>query len=151
MEEVRYGLVGAGMMGREHIANLAITPGARLVALADPVGESLGAARQALGERADGVRHFDDVASLAASGEVDAVIVASPNHTHRGVLEPLFDAGVHILCEKPLATTLDDARWVAERAAGSDRVFWTAMEYRYMPPAAEFIRPCSRSGVAADR
>ena len=140
MEEVRYGLVGAGMMGREHIANLAITPGARLVALADPVGASLGAAKAALGDRADGVRHHDNVASLARSGEVDAVIVASPNHTHRDVLEPLFDAGVHILCEKPLATTLEDARWVAERARATDKVFWTAMEYRYMPPAAEFIR-----------
>src|SRR5262249_24334545 len=35
--------------------------------------------------------------------------------------------------------TLDDARWVAERAAQSDAPFWTAMEYRYMPPVAEYI------------
>ena len=140
MGEVRYGLVGAGMMGREHIANLAITPGARLVAIADPVRDSLAAAKAALGEQADGVRQYEDVATLAASGEIDAVIVASPNHTHRAVLEPLFDAGLHILCEKPLATTLDDARWVARQASSSDRLFWTAMEYRYMPPVAEFIR-----------
>jgi predicted dehydrogenase len=55
------------------------------------------------------------------------------------VLEPLFDAGVAILCEKPLATTLEDARWVAERAAGHAAPFWTAMEYRYMPPVVEYI------------
>ena len=67
------------------------------------------------------------------------MIVASPNFTHRAVLEPLFDAGLHILCEKPLATTLEDCRWIVDRAAQSDRVFWTAMEYRYMPPAAAFI------------
>lgn len=138
-ETVRYGLVGTGMMGVEHINNLAVTPGAVVTALADPVEGSLGWARTALGERAEGVATFSDGAALARSGLVDAVIVASPNHTHRTVLEPLFDAGLPILCEKPLATTLDDARWVVERARKSGAPFWTAMEYRYMPPAAEFI------------
>lgn len=138
-ERVRYGLVGTGMMGVEHIQNLALIPGAIVTALADPVDTSLGWAKNALKDRADGVRAFGDSAELAASGLVDAVIVASPNHTHRDVLAPLFDAGLHILCEKPLATTLDDARWIVDRAASSPGKFWTAMEYRYMPPAAAFI------------
>jgi myo-inositol 2-dehydrogenase / D-chiro-inositol 1-dehydrogenase len=138
--EIRYGLVGTGMMGMEHIQNLHITPGARVTAIADPVGTSLNWARRALGDKADGVAAYADSAALAASGNVDAVIVASPNFTHRNVLEPLFDAGLHILCEKPLATTVEDARWIVERAARSPGIFWTAMEYRYMPPAAEFIR-----------
>jgi myo-inositol 2-dehydrogenase / D-chiro-inositol 1-dehydrogenase len=138
-QAIRYGLVGTGMMGVEHIQNLAITPGAELVAIADPVGTSLGWAKAALGERAAGVTEFANGAALAASGLVDAVIVASPNYTHRAVLEPLFDAGLHILCEKPLATTIDDARWIVDRAAQTPGIFWTAMEYRYMPPAAEFI------------
>jgi myo-inositol 2-dehydrogenase/D-chiro-inositol 1-dehydrogenase len=139
VEQVRYGLVGTGMMGVEHLQNLAITPGAVVTAIADPIETSLGWARDALGDKADGVAAFADSAALARSGLVDAVIVASPNYTHRTVLEPLFDADVAILCEKPLATTLADARWVAERAATHARPFWTAMEYRYMPPAAEFI------------
>jgi predicted dehydrogenase len=137
---VRYGVVGAGLMAVEHIKNLAITPGAVVTALADPVQTSLDEARRALGEQASSVENFADSAALARSGLVDAVIVASPNYTHRSVLEPLLDAGVAILCEKPLATTLDDARWVAERAAQHSAPFWTAMEYRYMPPVAEFIR-----------
>ena len=137
---VRYGLVGSGMMGVEHIRNLAITPGAELVAIADPVETSRGWARDALGAKADGVRSYSSAAELAAADGIDAVVVASPNHTHRQVLEPLFDAGMHILCEKPLATTIDDARWVVERAAKAPGLFWTAMEYRFMPPAAEFIR-----------
>jgi len=126
-------------MGVEHIHNLAITPGAELVALADPVESSLQMAKAALGSAGASVRTYNDSAALARAGDIDAVIVASPNHTHRSVLEPLFDAGVHILCEKPLATTIDDARWIVERAKQSDRVFWTAMEYRFMPPAATFI------------
>jgi predicted dehydrogenase len=138
-EQVRYGLVGTGMMGVEHINNLAITPGAVLTALADPVAESLGWARAALGDAADRATAFADSAELAASGLVDAVIVASPNHTHRRVLEPLLDAGIPILCEKPLATSVEDARWIVDRVERAGTLFWTAMEYRYMPPAAAFI------------
>ncbi len=148
-EQVRYGLVGTGMMGVEHINNLAITPGAVVTAIADPVSTSLGWAQTALGERADGVAVFDSAAALAASGRCDAVIVASPNHTHRETLVPLFDAGLHILCEKPLATTIADAQWIVERAAQSPSVFWTAMEYRFMPPAAEFIAEVHGGTVGA--
>ena len=135
-ETIRWGVAGAGMMGLEHIANLALTPGAVVVALADPFPESLDRACAAVGHEA---ATFDSVEGLAASGLCDAVVVASPNFTHVDVLQPLFAAGVHILCEKPLATTVADARAVAARAAAYDRVFWTAMEYRYMPPAAAFI------------
>jgi predicted dehydrogenase len=127
------------MMGVEHLHNLAVTPGAVVTAIADPVEESLNWARQALGENAGRAKAFADSAALAKSGEVDAVIVSSPNYTHRKVLEPLFEAGLPILCEKPLATTLEDARWIVEQATKSKAPFWTAMEYRYMPPAAEFI------------
>jgi myo-inositol 2-dehydrogenase / D-chiro-inositol 1-dehydrogenase len=135
---VRYGLIGTGMMGVEHIQNLRVTPGAELTAVYDPVETSLGWAKSA----ADGwsqPRVFDSGEALARSGEVDAVIIASPNHTHRAVLEPIMNAPVHILCEKPLATTVADARWIAEAAAARDHAFWTAMEYRFMPPAAKFI------------
>ena len=138
-ETVRYGLVGAGLMGVEHIRNLEITPGAVVTAIADPHEPSLRRARAALGDRASGVTAFADGGELARSGLVDAVIVSSPNFTHRRVLEPLFDAGLAILCEKPLATRLEDALWVTERAAQAQAPFWTAMEYRYMPPVAAFI------------
>jgi myo-inositol 2-dehydrogenase/D-chiro-inositol 1-dehydrogenase len=136
---VRYGIVGTGLMANEHLRNLALTPGAMVTALADPVESSLAAAKATLGDAAAGVRTFGDSTELAKSGLVDAVIVASPNFTHRRVLEPLFDQGLAILCEKPLATTLEDALWVAARAAKSPAPFWTAMEYRYAPPVAEFI------------
>ena len=150
-EQVRYGLVGTGMMGVEHLNNLAVTPGAVVTAIADPVAGSLGWARAALKDRAEGVRAFDDAASLAKSGLVDAVIVASPNHTHREVLTPLFGEGLAILCEKPLATTIEDARMIVGQAEASGRPFWTAMEYRYMPPVVEFIADIHRGEIGTLR
>ena len=136
-ETIRWGILGSGMMGIEHINNLKLMPGAVITALADPVAASLARAAAAVGTP---VAQFGDAASLAASGLVDAVVVASPNFTHADVLKPLMAAGLHILCEKPLCTTIDDARAVAAAAAGYDKVFWTAMEYRYMPPVAEYVR-----------
>ncbi|KQN01417.1 Gfo/Idh/MocA family protein [Sphingomonas faeni] len=140
---MRYGVVGTGMMGVEHLRNLAILPGAEIVAIADPVATSIDWATDALGEalgdRAANVARFDSVEAFAKSADVDAIIIASPNNTHRDVLERLFDMNAAILCEKPLATTIEDARWMVERAATHAKPFWTGMEYRFMPPAAAFI------------
>ena len=136
-QTIRYGIVGSGMMAIEHIANIALTPGASITALADPVESSLHRAAAAVGHD---VARFADAAALAASGLCDAVVIASPNFTHAEVLKPLMAANLHILCEKPLATTIEDARAVAEAARGYGSVFWTGMEYRFMPPVAEYVR-----------
>jgi predicted dehydrogenase len=137
--KIRYGVVGTGMMGVEHLRNIALLPEAEIVAIVDPVPASRDGAHAALGAQADAVRTFDSVAAFAREARVDAIVVASPNHTHRDVLAPLFDMDAAILCEKPLATTLADARWIVARAAAHPRPFWTGMEYRFMPPAAAFI------------
>lgn len=126
-------------MGQEHIRNIALIDGAGVAAIADPHGPSVAGAKTAFGARADEVAVFADGAALAASGLCDAVVVATPNHTHRAVLKPLFDAGLHILCEKPLAHTPADAAAIVARATTNPAVFWTGMEYRFMPPAARFI------------
>jgi predicted dehydrogenase len=136
-QTIRYGIVGSGMMAIEHIANLALTPGASVIALADPVASSLDRSAAAVGHD---VARFGDAAALAASGLCDAVVVASPNFTHAEVLRPLMAANLHILCEKPLATTVADARAVAEAVKSYKPVFWTAMEYRFMPPVTEYVR-----------
>jgi myo-inositol 2-dehydrogenase / D-chiro-inositol 1-dehydrogenase len=136
-QTIRYGIVGSGMMAIEHIANLALTPGATVTALADPVESSLDRAATAVGHD---VARFGDAAALAASGLCDAVVVASPNFTHAEVLRPLMAANLHILCEKPLATTVADARAVADAVKTYRPVFWTAMEYRFMPPVTEYVR-----------
>jgi myo-inositol 2-dehydrogenase/D-chiro-inositol 1-dehydrogenase len=139
MNSVRFGLIGAGMMGREHIRNLKLIEQASITALADPVESSLASALETAGDGVGPIRTYADPESLARSGEVDAVIVASPNFTHRAVLEPLLDSDLAILCEKPLCTTLDDARWVRDAVARRKAPFWTGMEYRYMPPVSRFV------------
>ena len=140
---MRFGLIGTGLMAQEHIRNLALLPEARVVGLADPVAGSLDWARRTLGDRAAGVGCFDDAAAMLRETRPDAVIVASPNHTHHAILRRLLGtelgAGLHILCEKPMATTIEDARDIVRRAADHRGVFWVGMEYRFMPPVQRFI------------
>ena len=140
---MRFGLVGTGLMAQEHIRNLALAGDCEVVALVDPRPDSIDWARATLGDHAAAATSFADVpamlAGLAPERRPEAVIVASPNYTHHAVLGPLFGTGIHILCEKPLATTLADARDIAARAAVHDGVFWVGMEYRFMPPVSRFV------------
>lgn len=141
---MRFGLIGTGLMAQEHIRTLNLIPGTEIVALADPEPASLDWARSTLaatvgGERAASIPAYVDVPSLLRETAVDAVIISSPNHTHRAVLEPLLGSGIHILCEKPLATTIADARFLVEAGRRHQGVFWVGMEYRYMPPVARFV------------
>lgn len=145
--KIKVGIIGSGMMGREHIRNLLLFPQVQITALADPVPSSLESALATIGADADSVGLFATAEEMLAGAELDAVIVASPNYTHRAVLAPLFDSDVAILCEKPLCTTLEDARWAATQAKGRKGIFWTGMEYRFMPPAARFIEEVANGKV----
>jgi len=147
MSAFRFGIVGAGMMAREHIRNIQLVDNARIVALADPEPSSLSASLEEADAQRGSIATYDSVEKMVSAGGLDAVIVSSPNFTHRAVLEPLFDAGIHILCEKPLCTTLEDARWVVERCGRHNGVFWTAMEYRFMPPVAKFVEEIHSGAV----
>ena len=138
MEPLRIGLVGVGMMGREHVRNLKLFPETRVVAICDPSAEQRRLTLKTLGDTTS-VTEYETVEQLVGDSRLDAVIVVSPNHTHRRVLETLFETNLAILCEKPLCTTVDDSRWAAEKAARRRPVFWTGMEYRFMPPVSRFI------------
>ena len=145
-DPIRYGIVGAGMMGQEHLRNLLEVDGAVVTALADPHERSL---TDALGWFPTGheVVTFSGHEDLAAAGVCDAVVIATPNHTHADVLLDLLDSDLHLLVEKPLCTTVADCRRVVDAAAGRDALVWVGLEYRYMPPVARVIRD-AHAGVA---
>ncbi len=132
----RYGIIGTGMMGHEHIRNIQHVAGARVVAYSDPHSQSRWWTRQIV---ADDVAEYDDHREMLAKSELEAVVVASPNHTHYDILDAVFDTDLHVLCEKPLCTTVEHARNTAERAERHQGLFWVGMEYRYMAPLARLI------------
>ncbi|MBT5773561.1 MAG: Gfo/Idh/MocA family oxidoreductase, partial [Dehalococcoidia bacterium] len=101
---LRYGIVGAGMMGREHMRNIVAVPGGEVVAIADPHAASVEAAREIV----SGVASTDSVEALVARDDLDVLVIATPNFTHRNVVEQAMASGLHLLIEKPLCTTVAD-------------------------------------------
>jgi len=134
---IRYGIIGCGSMGREHIENIKALGGGEVTALVDTDAGSL---QQALALLPTRPAVFDTPGALVASGLCDAVIVATPNHTHIDVMRALLESELHILVEKPLCTTIADGRELLRLADGRRALVWVAQEYRYMPPVAELIR-----------
>jgi myo-inositol 2-dehydrogenase/D-chiro-inositol 1-dehydrogenase len=123
------------MMGVEHIQNILALDHCVVTAVADPHPESLEWAQAAVGADTP-LAKFGTVEELIESGLCDALVIASPNFTHHDVLVPAIESGLHLLIEKPLCTTLDDCRAIADLVATrpADQVIWMGLEYRYMPP-----------------
>ena len=135
--EIRYGIVGCGSMGREHIENIKALPRAEITAIADPVDASVNAAL-ALCNTAPQV--FADHRELLSSGLCDAVVIATPNFTHIAMMRDALATDLHILIEKPVVTNMEDGVELMALAKNKKGIVWVAQEYRYMPPVAEMIR-----------
>ena len=101
-------------------------PGVELAAVVDPDPE----ARRYV-EPTPGYGVLKDA---LASVDCDAVLVASPPGTHHVVAKTALKAGRHVLCEKPLATTLEDAFDLVETADRAERVLMVSQNYRYNAP-----------------
>jgi predicted dehydrogenase len=139
MQSLRFGVVGTGMMGCEHLRNLLPMDDVIVTAVSDPNDEPLRWAELTLGNSWKGVTVFRDHRDLLASGLVDAVIVASPNHTHKAILDDTLSSEIHVLVEKPMCTTVDDCKSVVVAAKDRSAVTWVGLEYRYMPPIARLL------------
>jgi len=135
---LRYGVIGTGMMGVEHINNLLHLPGATVTAISDPNETSRDWAQLAVGLDVP-LQRFDNHHALLTSGLCDVVVIASPNHTHHEVLLDVLRTPHHVLVEKPLCTTVAECYDAIDVAADQarewpQRVVWMGLEYRYMPP-----------------
>jgi predicted dehydrogenase len=140
MNSVRLGLIGAGGMGRNHARNIleGKVPGLTLTAIADP------------GVRADEVgpnlRHFPSAEALLASGEVDAVLIATPHYAHTTAGIAALRAGVHVLVEKPISVHKADAEKLIAAHTNPRQVF-AAMFNQRTDPFYQAIRRLVQDGT----
>ena len=127
-----WGIAGCGWIARDHVAPAAeASEHGRLVALtslerADVDAVAPGAA----------VHRTTDLAAFLATPGLDAVYVATPNAAHPAIVEAAAAAGKHVLCEKPMATTLEDARRMVEACQTAGVLYHTAFNQRWHPAHA---------------
>ncbi|MFV0307579.1 MAG: Gfo/Idh/MocA family protein [Desertimonas sp.] len=127
---VRVGIVGPGWWTETmFVPALAGSDGAVLRAICGRSAE-----RTSTFARTHGIPLvFTDPMEMFASGEIDAVIISTVNKTHHRLTMAAFDAGLHVLCEKPLAMTVAEADQMAAAAGAGDRVCMVPFTYRFMP------------------
>jgi len=145
---LRYGIIGTGMMGCEHIRNLQAIADCEVVAYADPHDSSRAQAAELLPDASA----FTDYQQMLANEKLDVVVIATPNHTHRKVLEDVLMSGVHVLVEKPLCISTQECREaiaLEEKTRTPMRVVWVGLEYRYMAPTARILDECSNGSAGS--
>ncbi len=108
MSDMRIAVIGAGVIGRTHIETLGRARGMHLSAIVDPVPEARAQAEAA------GVPFYQDVEALIADRAADAVVVAAPNDLHLPLGLRLVEAGLPVLMEKPVASSVAEGRQLAE-------------------------------------
>ena len=136
MKKIKYGIIGAGTMAREHILNISLIENAEVVALSDPYEDSLNQCKEILKTK---VSYFKNHLEMIEKNIVDVYLISSPNFTHKEILKDVIKTKKHILVEKPLCTNTKDCLKIKKLTKDYPSVFWTAMEYRYMPPVSKFI------------
>jgi predicted dehydrogenase len=129
MSEARVGIVGLGIMGQLYADALQRNPRARVTAVADPVGDRRQFARQAYG-----CRVFDGYEEMYAAGAADLVIITVPDFMHRDPVIKAAQAGLHILIEKPFATTVSDAGAMVEAIDKASVKCMVEFFNRWSPP-----------------
>lgn len=142
-DTLRVGVIGVGIMGQDHARNLARgVRGARLTALADANAR----AARALADELGVASTFSSGTELIGSGEVDAVIIATPDRFHATDVLACLEQGIPVLCEKPLAPTAAEARLVLERSRDLPEPLVTVGFMRRFDPGYRAMRRLLQDG-----
>ena len=140
MNPVRVGVIGIGNMGWHHARVLSLLRDAELVGVADPDAE-----RGRLAVEQFGCRWFPTYEELL--GEVEAVCIAVPTLLHHRVGMACFQAGVHVLIEKPIAATQEEASELIEAAERTGKLLQVGHIERFNPAFRELVKVVANEDV----
>jgi len=134
-EPLRIGLVGAGVMGQNHLRVVGTRAGARLVAVSDP---STTALQDAVART--GATGFKNPVEMLEEADLDALIVATPTRTHAEIALAAIDQGIAVLVEKPIAATVDEGLEILIRSRARGVVVQVGHVERFNPAVLELDR-----------
>ena len=131
---IRLAIIGTGHRGWAHLAILKTLPQFQVVALADPTPANLDRGASL----APGAKTYSDYRKmLAERHDIDAVVVITPSFLHAQVTVAALDRGLPVLCEKPMATTVEDANRMIEASKKSGKLLYIGFQKRLVPTTAK--------------
>ncbi len=142
-KSIAIGIIGTGGMGTRHAGNIhRLVDGALVTAVYDVDQKNASNAA----EICDGAQIFDDPLNLIDSSMVDAVLIASPDETHSAMTLACLKAGKPVLCEKPLATNVEDALAVVQTEMQAGKRLVSVGFMRRFDPQHAAVREAVLSG-----
>jgi predicted dehydrogenase len=147
-EKIRIGLIGVGGIANRHIRDFLATGEANIVAMCDPDPTRLATAKQNFPDIA-GAATYSNYKDMLAAGGLDAVEINSPHTLHFDQIMDALDAGLHVLCEKPMVCKTSHARAVIEKARETGKVVMVAYQ-RHFQPAYRYIKEMVESGTLGE-
>jgi predicted dehydrogenase len=131
---IRIAIIGTGHRGWAHLAILKALPQFQVVALADPTPANLDRGASL----APGAKTYSDYRKmLAERHDIDAVVVITPSFLHSEVTVAALERGLPVLCEKPMATTVEDANRMIEASRKSGKMLYIGFQKRLVPTTAK--------------
>ena len=136
-----FNVIGAGSNGQEHIRVTLLEGRATIHGVFDPNPRSIERAKQVYSQYSPqgSLVVYDSLEEACNDPEVDGLIISTPNYTHIDVAREAVKSGKHILLEKPMATTIQDAYEITELAGRYEAVFQVGLQYRYKAIYVEAI------------
>lgn len=145
-EKVVMGIIGSGGMGRHHM-NVFKKHGVEWAAVADVYEPNLQEGLKIAGDQAKG---YDDYQRLLERKDLDAVLIASPEHWHCKHLIDALAAGKDVYCEKPMCWSIDQGNQMVEAVRKSDRIVQIGMQRRSSPIIRDEIKEYFDSKALGD-
>ncbi len=136
---IRFAVLGYGFMGAGHVATLKKNPNAKVVAVIESNPEKLRSVTEGNIERSgadnllEGVHLYPSLAEMLGKEKVDCLVVSLPTYQHRESTVQALQAGLHVVCEKPMALTLEDCDAMIEAAGKHNRQLFIAQCIRFWP------------------
>ena len=129
---VKIGIIGCGGIANgKHMPSLSKLPNVRLVAFCDIIPERAEAAKQKYGT--EDAKTYVDYKQLLADPDIEVVHVLTPNREHAQITVDALYAGKHVMCEKPMAKTAEDAKRMYEAAIATGKKLTIGYQHRHKP------------------
>lgn len=148
----KFNIIGAGLMGREHMKITLLEGRATIQGIYDPNQLSVEKAKQefSIYSPHKELIVYNSLNEACSDPEVDGLIISTPNYTHIDIVKEAIKSRKHILLEKPMATKVIDAYEITQTAKNYDAVFQMGLQYRYKSIYVEAIHEAIERKMIGD-
>jgi predicted dehydrogenase len=146
----KFNLIGAGMIGREHMRVITLLGIAKVHGIYDTDQTSIELAEATYADYSSQLLHVYDDLESACLDDVDAIIICTPNFTHYDIIKTAMLSGKPIFLEKPMATTLSHAADIVRLEREYPSFIQLGMQYRFKPQYSEAFNLVKAQGLIGD-